>query len=123
MVTNRPTHQVYTHGAAGSTCPAIDGGFDTRYPQAYVNEMEHFLDVLSGTFAFPSPFGAILVLTILPIPSLLSSLSSISSSALLVIIVVIVHLFITAIVIIVLIRFNNIFVVVITILFCPFLLL
>ncbi|RUS91089.1 hypothetical protein EGW08_001114 [Elysia chlorotica] len=48
VVTNRATHQLHTHSAERSTCPQIDAGFDTRYPQAYLNEMEHFLDVLSG---------------------------------------------------------------------------
>ncbi|KAK3787357.1 hypothetical protein RRG08_065358 [Elysia crispata] len=49
VVTNRATHQLYTHGTGGSTSPGIDAGFDTRYPQAYLNEMEHFLDILSGS--------------------------------------------------------------------------
>ncbi|GFS07923.1 LOW QUALITY PROTEIN: inositol 2-dehydrogenase [Elysia marginata] len=48
VVTNRSTHQLYTHGPEVSTRPGIDAGFDTRYPQAYLNEMEHFLDVLDG---------------------------------------------------------------------------
>lgn len=48
VVANRSTHQLTTHTTDTSTCPGIDAGFDTRYPEAYSNEMEHFLDVLQG---------------------------------------------------------------------------
>ncbi|XP_005111496.2 uncharacterized oxidoreductase YrbE [Aplysia californica] len=48
VVTNRPTQQTYRHSPQVSAAPHIDQGFDTRYPEAYATEMEHFLDIMAG---------------------------------------------------------------------------
>jgi len=48
VVTNRPVDQVIRHSSTSSASPAMDQIFDTRYREAYVNEIEHFLDVMEG---------------------------------------------------------------------------
>jgi len=49
VVTNRPAHQMYTHSAHASATPPMDQVFDTRYVDAYANEIQHFIEVMAGT--------------------------------------------------------------------------
>ncbi|KAK3094453.1 hypothetical protein FSP39_001892 [Pinctada imbricata] len=47
-VDNHLTSLVSYHGGQDTSVPRIDSHYSTRYPQAYANELEHFLDVLEG---------------------------------------------------------------------------
>ena len=47
-VDNKRSSLVTEHLAQVTTVPQIDSHFTNRYPLAYAEELEHFLDVMQG---------------------------------------------------------------------------